>query len=494
MAWTPHTGTAIGTLLGMGLGVGATLGVQVLLAPVPGPSVEPGAPLAQTVSAATAPANPAGAPRWAQAPASQDTSHGVAAPKSTHANGQDNGGEPAVVLAAASNGFTALVPPPAPEPREVSITVSRGDTLIGLLQAAGVERQTAHEAVTALKAVFDPRRLKVGQELTLAFTPMPEAEDAQAERLDSLSLTPDVDRIAAVKWSEAGFEASETAIEMTIQRAAAAGEITSSLYLAAIEAGMPETALLEVIRIFSFAVDFQRDIQKHDAFRVLYEAEHRAEDGDFAQVGDVLMAELLLQGKPLTVYRFTDDDGFVDYYDQSGESIRQVLMRTPIDGARLTSRFGPRKHPILGYTRQHKGIDFAAPRGTPIFAAGDGFVDFVGTRGGFGKYVRLRHTAGLKTAYAHMRGYAKGITRGARVTQGQVIGYVGSTGQSTGPHLHYEVHRDGVAVNPLSVDLPSGKTLTGGELDRFKTLANRLETDFRAIHDRTVVAQAGGGR
>ena len=186
-----------------------------------------------------------------------------------------------------------------------------------------------------------------------------------------------------------------------------------------------------------------------------------------AMAGDIVYAAMTLSGKRMELYRFTPKSGNTDYLDPKGDSVRKTLMRTPIDGARLSSGYGMRKHPILGYTKMHRGVDFAAPRGTPIYAAGDGTVEVAGRKGAYGKYVRIRHNSTYKTAYAHMSRYGKGIKKGKRVKQGQIIGYVGSTGRSTGPHLHYEILVNGRQINPRRVKLPSGEKLKGQDLEAF---------------------------
>ena len=246
-----------------------------------------------------------------------------------------------------------------------------------------------------------------------------------------------------------------------------------------------------MIRIYSFDVDFQRELQPGDSFEVLYEALFE-NDGSLAKTDGVLYASLTLSGQRLDMYNFTPHSGHSDFFDSKGQSVRKTLMRTPIDGARLSSRFGMRKHPVLGYSRLHKGTDFAAPRGTPVYAAGDGVVESAGRNGAYGKYVRIRHNSTYKTAYAHMRRIAKGMRRGKRVRQGQVIGYVGSSGRSTGPHLHYEVLRGGRQVNPLKIKLPSGEKLKSADLESFERERARINTLRQQVRDGdAVIAQAG---
>ena len=368
----------------------------------------------------------------------------------------------------------------APAANSVIIEVASGDTLMALLTREGVSRQDAHDAVAALEAVFSARDLRPGQELRLTFDEPEEVMAAAGEEpgqpsLLALALQPSVDADVQVVRSEDGsFSAAEQERPLRMELQGAAGVIDDSLFAAADSAGVPIPALIELIRIFSFDVDFQREIQPGDSFEVLYEAYYDG-TGALAKTGKILFAGLTLSGKPLELYNFTPSSGFEDFFDLTGQSVRKALMKTPIDGARLSSNFGMRKHPILGYNKMHKGVDFAAPTGTPIYAAGDGIIEMAGWNSGYGKYVRIKHNSTYKTAYAHMSKIAKGIGKGTRVSQGEIIGYVGTTGQSTGPHLHYEVHMDGKPVNPLGIKLPAGEKLAGTDLANF--LAAAAETD-----------------
>ena len=199
--------------------------------------------------------------------------------------------------------------------------------------------------------------------------------------------------------------------------------------------------------------------------------------------GQIVFAALTLSGERKPIYLHTLKNGVTDYFDEKGQSAKKALMRTPIDGARLSSSFGKRKHPILGYTKLHTGTDFAAPRGTPIYAAGDGSIDTAGWNGGYGKYVRIRHNSEYSTAYAHMKAIKSGIGKGKRVRQGQIIGYVGTTGRSTGPHLHYEIIRRGKKVNPMWVKMPSGQKLKGNEMARFEATREALKTQWASLGD-----------
>ncbi|HKY95737.1 MAG TPA: peptidoglycan DD-metalloendopeptidase family protein [Kiloniellales bacterium] len=368
----------------------------------------------------------------------------------------------------------------APAANSVIIEVASGDTLMALLTREGVSRQDAHDAVAALEAVFSARDLRPGQELRLTFDEPEEVMAAAGEEpgqpsLLALALQPSVDADVQVVRSEDGsFSAAEQERPLRMELQGAAGVIDDSLFAAADSAGVPIPALIELIRIFSFDVDFQREIQPGDSFEVLYEAYYDG-TGALAKTGKILFAGLTLSGKPLELYNFTPSSGFEDFFDLTGQSVRKALMKTPIDGARLSSNFGMRKHPILGYNKMHKGVDFAAPTGTPIYAAGDGIIEMAGWNSGYGKYVRIKHNSTYKTAYAHMSKIAKGIGKGTRVSQGEIIGYVGTTGQSTGPHLHYEVHMDGKPVNPLGIKLPAGEKLAGTDLANFLAAAAEID-------------------
>ncbi len=262
---------------------------------------------------------------------------------------------------------------------------------------------------------------------------------------------------------------------------AVGGDIESSLYKAALDQGMPDNVIVELIRVYSWAVDFQRDIRQGDKFETLYRLSKTKGGKIVPGTAEIVYAQLTLKDVAIPVYRYEDTNGDIGYYEEAGNSVRKALMKTPIDGARLSSSFGMRKHPVLGYNKMHKGVDFAAPRGTPIYAAGDGRISYLGTKGGYGKYIRIRHHSGLSTAYAHMSRYKKGLGNGARVKQGQIIGYVGTTGRSTGPHLHYEVLQGGRQVNPRKLKMQKGKKLAGKDLEIFNGVVEQTKFQFTEL-------------
>ena len=249
--------------------------------------------------------------------------------------------------------------------------------------------------------------------------------------------------------------------------------ILQSLYKSAISKKIPANTIIELARIYGFQVDFQRDIQKKDRFQIMYEI-FIDENKKIIETGNILFANLILSGEDNSLYYF-DKDGSVGHYDKNGKSVKKALMKTPINGARLSSPFGMRKHPIDGFNKMHKGTDFAAPMGTPIMASGSGTIKKAGWCGGGGNCVVIRHNSTYQTVYAHMSKFAKGIKKGVRVKQGQTIGYVGSTGKSTGPHLHYEVIVNGKKINSQTLKLPSGKILKGDERKIFETKKIKLD-------------------
>jgi murein DD-endopeptidase MepM/ murein hydrolase activator NlpD len=363
---------------------------------------------------------------------------------------------------------------PAPERSIDQVTVRRGDTLIDILSRVGIAQAEAHAAVRSLRTVYDPRRLRAGQELSIRAENEPTG--AGTRRLLGLDFDLDFDHAVRVTRDADGrYAAAKVARPQRRDLVHRAGIIDDSLYMSGERAALPHDVIIGLIKLFSWDVDFQRDVRRGDQFETLFEVVSLEDGSADTRGGDLVYGALSIDGRLLEGYRFELPDGRVAYFDRSGKSLRKFLLRTPIDGARLSSGFGMRRHPILGYTLMHKGVDFAAPRGTPIYAAGEGKVDIAKRHGGYGKYVRIRHTGEYSTAYAHLSGFAKGITPGRRVRQGQVIGYVGTTGRSTGPHLHFEVLRNGAQINPLRLKQPPNQQLAGADLARFQAEVERID-------------------
>jgi murein DD-endopeptidase MepM/ murein hydrolase activator NlpD len=374
----------------------------------------------------------------------------------------------------------APVPLPPYSPfTEKKLLVRRGDTLGEVMSRANLSGDDHTRVMAALTRVFNPYDLKPGQTINLTF---------DKDRLAGLDMTPDAQRSLTVTRDDAGnFVAREIKSPLTTVTRIAGGSIDGSLYEAAIKAKLPPQILSAFIRYYSYNVDFQRDLQPGDTFQVLYQLTVN-DKGEMVRPGNILAASLDVDGEPQKIYLNQTGEGGLDYFSPDGRSIRKTLLRTPVDGAKITSGFGMRMHPLLGYTRMHKGVDFGAPAGTPVYAAGDGIVEKMGWYGGYGKYVRLRHSSEMGTAYAHLSRFNPDLHEGSRVRQGEVIAYTGATGEATGPHLHYEVLKDGTQVNPLTVTAPLGNVLAGRDLVAFHKVMDDRDRQIRELIHPTEVA------
>ena len=355
-----------------------------------------------------------------------------------------------------------------------TFTFKRGDTLSHAFSSLNISENNIFGFINKLKSVFDPKKIRVGQEIKIYF------QKNDDKIINGIAIYVDKIKSIEVFKNKTDFILNKYQ-EPTIRTFhKASGEINSSLYMSAKNAGMPIPVLMEVVKLYSFDVDFQREIRSGDSFEVMYQLQH-TKSGDLVSSGPVIRSVLTLEGERLTLYRFEYEKGYFDYFDSDASSVRKALMRTPLDGARISSVFGKRKHPILGYTKMHKGVDFAAPRNTPIFAAGDGIIELSRKNGGYGNYIRIRHNSDYKTAYAHLARFGKGVKEGKRVKQGQVIGYVGTTGRSTGPHLHYEIIFRNKQVNPLKVRMPKGVRLKNHDYDLFIKARDRLDNIWDSL-------------
>ena len=342
----------------------------------------------------------------------------------------------------------------------LNIKVKSGDTLEKILKKSGFQNKEITEVIKETKKIFNPKNLIIGKEITIKY------EDKDKKYINSIFIPLEFNKNFYLEKIDEKFIAEISSKKTQKRLVKKNGFITDSLYLSGLRAGIHKKAINEMIAIFSFSVDFQRDIWRNDNFEIFYEEEFIKYDKSNKNLGKILYASLDLQSLgSLKLFRFDSDNGKIEYFDESGKSAKKLLMKTPVDGARLSSGFGLRKHPILGYNIKHRGVDFAAPKGTPIYAAGDGIIEKKGWNGAYGKYIRIRHANNFKTAYAHLSKFNK--TPGGRVKQRQIIGYVGSTGRSTGPHLHFEILKNNIRINPQKLKLPSGRKLKGEELQRF---------------------------
>jgi murein DD-endopeptidase MepM/ murein hydrolase activator NlpD len=369
-----------------------------------------------------------------------------------------------------------------------TLKVASGGTIMGMLQEAGATSEDAAAVVAAMKPLYSPRTLKSGQTFEATFgapqdgssdaqdpEPAPGADDQdQDKRLLSLTFSPSIDRQITVSLSVPdGYLAHDVQRKLENHYQHAGATIDSSLYLTAMQAGIPANVVVELIRMFSYEVDFQRDVHPGDEFEIFFN--HYFTGGQPAKPGEIMAATMTLSGKKHTLYRYEFPDG-VEYFGPQGESTKSLLMKTPVDGARISSGYGARLHPILGYTRMHKGVDFAVPSGTPVMAAGSGTITFAGRAGEYGNFVIVSHGSGYSTAYGHLSRFAAGTRVGTRVRQGEVVAYSGMTGLATGPHLHYEIRVNNNSVNPALVKVASGRKLQGEELHGFMAERARIDT------------------
>lgn len=353
-----------------------------------------------------------------------------------------------------------------------TLIVQNGDTFSTLMEEAHISLRDSLNVQRALRSSFDVASLKIGQKVEVTISPA--AGGNNVFRLDRLSLkTEKKKRLELLRKGDKTFEVREFIPPTTVKLAKASGNVDFTFYGAVAKAGVPNNIRDKLIKNYSYDVDFQRDIRKGTPFEVLYE-QLVDSDGEVVGSGEIVYSSLKIRGNEYAFYRYETLYGDVGYFDAEGQSIEKSFLRTPVDGAQITSTFGERRHPILGYTRQHKGLDFGAPSGTPIYAAASGVIVNMESKGSYGNYVRLHHRNGYETAYAHLSRFNTDLKRGRAVKQGDVIGYVGTTGQSTGPHLHYELLANGRQINPLSIKTVATTQLKGLELGIFKQYQNQV--------------------
>ena len=347
---------------------------------------------------------------------------------------------------------------PAKDSTHREVVVTKGDTLSTLFDKVGLPAATVHEVLASDKQAKQFTQLKNGQILQFELSP-----DGQLKQLHSkLS---ELETISLSK-TDKGFAFSQEINKPNVRTAYVHGVISNSLSLSAQKAGLSHSMTMDMAKIFGYDIDFAQDIHKGDEFDVIYE--QKVVNGKTVGTGNIISARFTNRGKSYTAIRYTSKQGTTNYYTADGNSMRKAFIRTPVDFARISSLFSMgRKHPILNKIRAHKGVDYAAPRGTPIKATGDGKVLLAGRRGGYGNTVIIQHGETYRTLYGHMQGFAKGIQTGSNVRQGQVIGYIGTTGLSTGPHLHYEFQVNGVHVDPLGQKLPMADPIAKSEKQRF---------------------------
>ena len=341
---------------------------------------------------------------------------------------------------------------------QISIIVKKDQTFSEILDNFNLINKRKYQLINAISEHFDLRDLKVNQKIIFFIDKNEELKEIIIE-IDFKT------NLKIILNSQIKIEKKELKTYSIIESKEYL--IKDSLYADGVKSNLPNKIIIKLIQLFSFDLDFQRDIKKDTEVSVSYEITNVENKSQYSY-GDINYARITIKNNTLEYFKFTTDDGFIDYFNREGKNVKKSILKTPLDGAKVSSNFGMRKHPILGFNKMHKGIDFAAPKGTPVYAGGNGVIEIAGNNGAYGKYIRIRHTNDYKTAYAHLSGFRKGISKGVRVNQGDIIGYVGSTGRSTGPHLHYEIIYQGKQINPLTLKLPSGKILQGDELKRFQ--------------------------
>ena len=352
-----------------------------------------------------------------------------------------------------------------PKYTDKTYNVQAGDSLEKIL----IRHKVKKDEIKLIQKKFSKEStkvtLKVGQEINFTF----ENSTNNQKKINSLIIpVSKTHKVHIKKNIETGvLELKNIVTNLSRKIKFKESRITNSLYKTAINLGVKPNLIVDFARIYGFQVDFQRDIRKNDRFQILYEI-FENDKGEAIETGNIIFANLKLSGNDLPLYFFIDKKKKTGHYDDNGKSAKKALMKTPINGARLSSSFGLRKHPILGYNKMHRGTDFAAPMGTPIMASGDGVVIRARWCGGGGNCIKIKHNSTYSTVYAHLSKFAKSIKTGARVRQGQIIGYVGSTGMSTGPHLHYEVIENGKKINSQTLKLPSGRKLKGKDRKLFE--------------------------
>jgi murein DD-endopeptidase MepM/ murein hydrolase activator NlpD len=355
---------------------------------------------------------------------------------------------------------------------DVPVTVRPGETLEAAVRRVGLSPDDARTVVTTLAKAIDTVNIKAGLAFNAVVTRP--RDPRGAVRLLSLAMrTGAASEVTLSRGFDGGLTLRAIREKVVDDTAVAEGALHGSLYESAQAAGATPTLTAKVAKLFSHKLDFSRDIHDGDEFKLVFDRKVTAA-GRTVDTGDLLYAEIGAKGQVTRFYRFQPPGHDAEYFDEAGKTTKALLLRTPVDSVRITSGFGMRLHPLLGYTRMHEGVDFGVPVGTPVYAAGDGVAEQAQWKGGYGRWMEIRHAGGWETGYGHLSGWA--VRAGAHVRQGQVVAYSGSTGESTGPHLHYEVIRNGVKINPKGANAPSGTVLGGRDLIAFRVEKAHIDT------------------
>ncbi|WP_342226053.1 M23 family metallopeptidase [Rickettsia endosymbiont of Urophora cardui] len=379
-----------------------------------------------------------------------------------------------------------LVHPEAEEIQEAisfkEVTVKKGDTINSILSGQNIPRNDIEKILSLIKENKLLPSLKIGQQITFEYeTKITENDDedltSETVFLNKIILAIDKLKTIEIIRENDNFKITEIIVPLTKTVAKSSVNIESNFMSALKKLGLSNNNIIELINAYAYQIDFQRQIKIGDTATVITE-KYVTEDGKFSHHGKILYVSLNLSGKEYNIYRYSHDNNVNNhaFFSEDGKSVKRSLLRTPLKVIKVSSQYGIRKHPVLGYTKMHKGVDFAAPTGTPIYSAGNGVITEIGWKSGYGKFIQIKHSGTLSTAYAHASNFAKGLKVGSLVKQGDIIAYVGSTGRATGPHLHYEVKIDGKHVNPMSVKTTPGVELSGKKLEKFKQFKKEVKT------------------
>ncbi|GAB4342247.1 MAG: M23 family metallopeptidase [Candidatus Abyssubacteria bacterium] len=360
---------------------------------------------------------------------------------------------------------------PPPHQKTIEVTLKKGDSLFDVLRKEGVAPAAIHELVQSTKKSYNLAKLRKGDSFTACY-------DEQDNSLVSFQMDLDEHRLTVFR-EDGKLKAVKEPLDFEVRHRVVLGTITDSLFLAAEEVGLPAALTLALAEIFGWDIDFHTDMRENDMFLVMFEEKYL--DGKLARLGRIESALIVNDGIPFWAFYYEGSDGRSDYYDRTGRSLRKAFLKSPLKYTRISSGYSrSRFHPILKIYRPHLGIDYAAPVGTPVHTIGDGTVTFAGTKGGYGRFISVRHNETYTSTYGHLQRFAKGISKGRRVKQGDVIGYVGSTGLSTGPHLDFRLSKNGQMVNPLRVNIPSADPVSPEDMPQFQKHVERLVSKMAA--------------
>lgn len=369
------------------------------------------------------------------------------------------------------------------EPQVKSHIVKSGDALLNILIDSNTSEEDIFQILFATRKVFNPRMIKEGDKVSLFFNVKFDYQKDSLNNLQDIKRKVQIqkveissgveEKVVTSRNNDGSYKSEIVKIELRKQLSKYVGVIENGLFVDGVHLGASATTVMNMINLYGYDIDFQRDIRRGDKFEILVE-EFYSNDGSRVKNGNILFSSMKLRDRKIDIYMH-EHKGENQYYSPKGYSVKKSMLKTPIHGARVSSRYGMRHHPVLGYSKMHKGVDFAARRGTPILAAGSGIINYRGRRGGYGNYIRIKHNSRYSTAYAHASRFNKRFRKGSRVKQGDVIAYVGTTGRSTGPHLHFEVLINGKQINPKKVKATSGSRLKGKSLAKFKISKEKID-------------------